>query len=157
MYGGGMGGPGMLGPGAGPQGPPAPPSGWQAMLRALSAGMEFFGRVTMLMDENVHAVNILISGVLMLFDRGGSLYAEVARFVLRLLGVRIPPRHRAPPRRPGRRAPRRAWPPPPPTSTPSGSPTAGRARRASGFPGGEGRARPGGAGRGAPPLDPEPR
>jgi len=43
------------------------------------------------MDENVHAVNILISGVLMLFDRGGSLYAEVARFVLRLLGFRIPP------------------------------------------------------------------
>jgi len=97
MYGGGMGGPGMLGPGASPQGPPAPPSGWQAMLRALSAGMEFFGRVTMLMDENVHAVNILISGVLMLFDRGGSLYAEVARFVLRLLGVRIPPGLQPPP------------------------------------------------------------
>ena len=84
--------PGAMGPGGGPmQGPPAPPSGWQAMLRALSAGMEFFGRVTMLMDENVHAVNILISGILMLFDRGGSLYAEVARFVLRLLGFRIPP------------------------------------------------------------------
>ena len=107
MYGGGygMGGMGMGGMGGmyggmqpGMQGgPPAPPSGWQTLLRLLHTVMDLFGRITFLVDENVHALNFFISAVLMLVDRSGSLYAELARFILRMLGIKIPKSLRPPP------------------------------------------------------------
>jgi len=93
-----MGGMGMGG--MNPQmqgGPPAPPSGWQTLLRLLHTVMDLFGRITFLVDENVHALNFFISAVLMLVDRSGSLYAELARFVLRMLGFKIPKSLRPPP------------------------------------------------------------
>ena len=37
------------------------------------------------MDETMHAVHIFISALLQLLDRAGSLYGEVARFVLRVI------------------------------------------------------------------------
>merc|ERR1711884_754749 len=77
-------------------GPPAPPSGWQTLLRLLHTVMDLFGRITFLVDENVHALNFFISAVLMLVDRSGSLYAELARFVLRMLGIKIPKSLRPP-------------------------------------------------------------
>jgi peroxin-13 len=36
-------------------------------------------------DENAHAVHFFISALLQLLDRAGSLYAEIARFVLRII------------------------------------------------------------------------
>jgi len=69
-----------------PNGPPAPPSAWQAMLAGISGVVHFFGRLSFLVDENAHAVHFFISALLQLLDRFGSLYGELARFVLRLLG-----------------------------------------------------------------------
>lgn len=71
-----------------PHGPPAPPSAWQAMLAAVGGVVAFFGRLSFLVDENAHAVHFFISALLQLLDRLGSLYGELARFVLRLLGYR---------------------------------------------------------------------
>ncbi|KAL4425790.1 hypothetical protein ABPG75_009806 [Micractinium tetrahymenae] len=90
MYGGGMYGPGQMGPydPNDPHGPPQPPSAWQAMLHAISGVVHFFGRLSFLVDENAHAVHFFISALLQLLDRFGSLYGELARFVLRLLGFR---------------------------------------------------------------------
>ena len=68
----------------------APPSGWQVMLRLVHGFMEIFGRITMLVGENVHAVNLALGAFFMVLDRGGSLYAELARFVFRLLGLPLP-------------------------------------------------------------------
>jgi peroxin-13 len=83
MYGGGMMGnqPGMMNLG----GPAAPPSAWQAALVALGGVVGFFGRLSFLVDENAHAVHFFISSLLQLLDRAGSLYGEIARFVLRVL------------------------------------------------------------------------
>ena len=69
-------------------GPPAPPSGWQAMLAGLSGIMHFFGRLSFLVDENAHAVHFFVSALLQLLDRAGSRYGELARFILRILGIR---------------------------------------------------------------------
>lgn len=96
LYGGGMhgsgmyGGPNQMGPygPSDPHGPPQPPSAWQAMLHAVSGVVHFFGRLSFLVDENAHAVHFFISALLQLLDRFGSLYGELARFVLRLLGFR---------------------------------------------------------------------
>lgn len=95
MYGGGMGGgfmrPGGMtgGPGAGPfdpnQPPPAPPTAWQALLAGINGVMMFFGRLSFLVDENAHAVHFFISALLQLLDRAGSLYGEIARFILRVV------------------------------------------------------------------------
>jgi peroxin-13 len=94
MYGGGG---GMYGGGYAPMGPPwdpndpnapAPPSAWQAMLAGISGIVHFFGRLSFLVDENAHAVHFFISALLQLLDRFGSLYGELARFVLRMLGFR---------------------------------------------------------------------
>jgi len=103
-YGMGMGMNGMNGMQPGMQGgPPAPPSGWQTFLRALHSAFDLFGRLAFLVDENVHALNFFISAILMLVDRSGSLYAEMARFVLRMLGLKIPAslRPQPPPGPPG--------------------------------------------------------
>jgi peroxin-13 len=104
MYGGGMyggmGGPGMYGGVGGmmggpmqwdpndPNGPPAPPTAWQAMMAGVGGIMHFFGRLSFLVDENAHAVHFFVTALLQLLDRFGSLYGELARFVLRLLGFR---------------------------------------------------------------------
>lgn len=96
---GGMGGPGAVGPyGYGGQGdpndpmgggpPPQPPNFWQQMLRGLNGFLTFFGRLSMLVDENTHALHFFITALLQLFDRAGVLYGELARFVLRMLGVK---------------------------------------------------------------------
>lgn len=69
-----------------PNAPPVPPSAWQAMLHSVSGVVHFFGRLSFLVDENAHAVHFFISALLQLLDRAGSLYGELARFVLRLLG-----------------------------------------------------------------------
>ncbi|KFM22936.1 Peroxisomal membrane protein 13 [Auxenochlorella protothecoides] len=50
--------------------------------------MHFFGRLSFLVDENAHAVHFFVSALLQLLDRAGSLYGELARFILRILGVR---------------------------------------------------------------------
>lgn len=88
---------GMMMPGAGgpwdpndPHGPPAPPSAWQAMLAGISGIVHFFGRLSFLVDENAHAVHFFISALLQLLDRFGSLYGELARFILRFLGFTKP-------------------------------------------------------------------
>ncbi len=47
--------------------------------------MTFFGRLSFLVDENAHAVHFFISALLQLLDRTGSLYGEIARFVLRVI------------------------------------------------------------------------
>lgn len=135
MYGagGGMYGmqPGMGGPMNGPydpnQPPPAPPTAWQTMLAGINGIMMFFGRLSFLVDENAHAVHFFISALLQLLDRAGSLYAEVARFVLRILFRRRAPKKVAaaaggPPAQPGLPAPPR---PGLPMPMPGGLPPAG--------------------------------
>jgi peroxin-13 len=100
MYGGGMYGSGMYGggmysggPGAPPgfEAPPAPPSAWQAALGAIGGVVHFFGRLSFLVDENAHAVHFFVSALLQLLDRAGSLYGELARFILRVVFKRRPP------------------------------------------------------------------
>ncbi|CAN8269555.1 unnamed protein product [Cochlearia groenlandica] len=109
MYGGGGmynsnfgGGYGMgMGSGMGPYGgrdpndpfnePPSPPGFWISFLRVMQGAVNFFGRVAMLIDQNTQAFHFFMSSLLQLFDRGGMLYGELARFVLRFLGVRTKP------------------------------------------------------------------
>lgn len=69
-------------------GPPQPPTAWQAMLNSVQGVMHFFGRLSFLVDENAHAVHFFVTALLQLLDRFGSLYGELARFVLRLLGFK---------------------------------------------------------------------
>ncbi|EFJ49790.1 hypothetical protein VOLCADRAFT_104235 [Volvox carteri f. nagariensis] len=57
----------------------------QSFMHMVNGVMHFFGRLSFLVDENTHAVHFFISALLQLLDRAGSLYAEIARFVLRLL------------------------------------------------------------------------
>ncbi|KAK9837121.1 hypothetical protein WJX81_004381 [Elliptochloris bilobata] len=86
---------GGMGPGApygGPEGPLAPPSAWQAMLHTIGGVVHFFGRLSFLVDENAHAVHFFVHALLQLLDRAGSLYGELARFILRLLGYKTPPK-----------------------------------------------------------------
>jgi peroxin-13 len=65
--------------------PPAPPTAWQTFLGSINGVMQFFGRLSFLVDENAHAVHFFISALLQLLDRAGSLYGEVARFIIRVL------------------------------------------------------------------------
>ncbi|CAM6129965.1 unnamed protein product [Calypogeia fissa] len=105
-YGGGYGGYGMgnmgggfgMGPGGDPNfpgGPPQPPNFWQNLLQGLSGVMQFFGRLAMLVNENTQAFHFFISALLQLCDRAGSLYGELARFVLHVLGFRMGSKARA--------------------------------------------------------------
>ncbi|KAJ4886017.1 putative peroxisomal membrane protein 13-like [Raphanus sativus] len=71
--------------------PPSPPGFWISFLRVLQGAVNFFGRVAMLIDQNTQAFHMLMSALLQLCDRGGMLYGELARFVLRLLGVKTKP------------------------------------------------------------------
>jgi len=103
MYGSGMYGSGMYGrPMLGSYGQqacdpsnPGPPSAWHAMLGGIGGIMHFFGRLSFLVDENAHAVHFFISALLQLLDRFGSLYGELARFILRLIGVKQEKKHDA--------------------------------------------------------------
>ncbi|XP_068656064.1 peroxisomal membrane protein 13 [Aristolochia californica] len=103
MYGGGgmynglggpMGGYGMGGPyGDGdpnnPFGPPpSPPGFWMSFIRVMQGVVTFFGRISILIDQNTQAFHMFMSALLQLFDRSGMLYGELARFVLRVLGVK---------------------------------------------------------------------
>ncbi|GAB2294166.1 Peroxisomal membrane protein PAS20 [Dionaea muscipula] len=108
-YGAGMGGPGMgMGMGmGGPFGgqdpnnpfgsPPSPPGFWISFLRVMEGVVNFFGRISILVDQNTQAVHLFMSALLQLFDRGGMLYGELARFVLRILGIRTKPKKVPPP------------------------------------------------------------
>lgn len=67
-----------------------PRTKWQMTLDSLHGLMTFFGRISMLMDENAHAVHFFITALLQLLDRASYLWGEIARFVLRLLGYKKP-------------------------------------------------------------------
>lgn len=113
MYGGGMynsgfGGPmGGYGMGGGPYGdqdpnnpyggPPSHPGFWVSALRVMQGVVNFFGRIAILIDQNTQAFHMFMSALLQLFDRSGLLYGELARFVLRLLGIRTKQRKVGPP------------------------------------------------------------
>ncbi|KAM7271636.1 hypothetical protein ACFE04_030850 [Oxalis oulophora] len=73
-------------------GPPSPPGFWISFLRVLQGLVEFFGRISMLIDQNTQAFHLFLTSLLQLFDRGGLLYGELARFVLRILGIKTKPR-----------------------------------------------------------------
>ncbi|XP_004486871.1 peroxisomal membrane protein 13 isoform X2 [Cicer arietinum] len=107
MYGGGMYNSGLGGPmgggygmgGVGPYGgdqdpnnpygaPPSPPGFWISVMRVMQGVVNFFGRISILIDQNTQAFHLFMTALLQLFDRSGVLYGELARFVLRLLGVR---------------------------------------------------------------------
>lgn len=74
--------------------PPSPPSFWQSMLHVMHGVVTFFGRVSILVDENTQAFHFFITALLQLFDRSGVLYGELACFVLRLLRFLRRPRIR---------------------------------------------------------------
>ena len=89
----GMGGMGGMGPYGNPDpnsfGPPAAPPGfWVSFLRVMHGVVNFFGRVAFLVEQNTQAFYLFITAMLQLFDRSGMLYGELARFVMRLLGIR---------------------------------------------------------------------
>jgi peroxin-13 len=101
MYNGGMGGPyGGYGMGVGPYnqgpnsfGPSAPPPGfWVSFLRVMHGVVNFCGRVSFLVSQNTQAFHMFITALLQLCDRTGMLYGELARFVLRLLGIKTKPK-----------------------------------------------------------------
>ncbi|KAJ3707209.1 hypothetical protein LUZ61_010914 [Rhynchospora tenuis] len=77
----------------GPFGPPTQPPGfWISLMRSLAGVAQFFGKVANLVDQNTHAFHMFMEALLMLFDRSGMLYAELARYIFRFLGIRTPPR-----------------------------------------------------------------
>ncbi|XP_074556163.1 peroxisomal membrane protein 13-like isoform X2 [Curcuma longa] len=92
-YGMGMGGPyGNQDPNN-PYGPPSSPPGfWMSFLRVMQGVVNFFGRISILIDQNTQAFHLFMTALLQLFDRSGMLYGELARFVLRILGIRTKPR-----------------------------------------------------------------
>jgi hypothetical protein len=49
--------------------PSRPPSSWEAMLRGIQGIVQFFGRLSFLVDENAHAVHFFIGALLQLLDR----------------------------------------------------------------------------------------
>ncbi|KAJ6824818.1 peroxisomal membrane protein 13 [Iris pallida] len=106
-FGGQMGGMGMGGPYGNqdpnnPYGPPpSPPGFWISLLRVMSGVVNFFGRISILIDQNTQALHMFMSALLQLFDRSGMLYGELARFVLRLLGFRTKSRKEQQPGPPG--------------------------------------------------------
>uniref|UniRef100_A0A6N2LEY1 Uncharacterized protein n=1 Tax=Salix viminalis TaxID=40686 RepID=A0A6N2LEY1_SALVM len=92
-YGMGMGGPyGVQDPNNPFGEPPSPPGFWISFLRVLQGVVNFFGRLSILIDQNTQAFHMFMTALLQLFDRSGMLYGELARFVLRLLGIRTKPR-----------------------------------------------------------------
>ncbi|KNA07869.1 hypothetical protein SOVF_167860 [Spinacia oleracea] len=86
-YGMGMGMGGPFGPQDPNNPPPSPPGFWISFLRVMEGVVNFFGRISLLVDQNTQAVHFFMSALLQLFDRGGMLYGELARFVFRVLGL----------------------------------------------------------------------
>ena len=74
---------GTMGPHSGS--PPKMPM-WQRFLDGLQRVVHCFGRVSFLVDENTQAFHFFITALLAFLDKAGSLYGEIARFVMRLLG-----------------------------------------------------------------------
>jgi peroxin-13 len=88
-YGMGMGGPfGNQDPNNSFGAPPSPPGFWVSLMRVVEGVLSFSGRVAMLIDQNTQAFHMFMTALLQLFDRSGMLYGELARFVLRLLGIK---------------------------------------------------------------------
>ncbi|XP_041026444.1 peroxisomal membrane protein 13-like [Juglans microcarpa x Juglans regia] len=88
-YGMGMGGPNGVEDPNNPYGaPPSPPGFWISALRVMQGVVNFFGRISILIDQNTQAFHMFMTAMLQLFDRSGLLYGELARFVLRILGIR---------------------------------------------------------------------
>jgi len=54
--------------------------------------VNFCGRVSFLVSQNTQAFHMFITALLQLCDRTGMLYGELARFVLRLLGIKTKPK-----------------------------------------------------------------
>ncbi|KAL0460401.1 UNVERIFIED_CONTAM: Peroxisomal membrane protein 13 [Sesamum latifolium] len=77
--------------------PPSPPGFWISLMRVMQGVVTFFGRVAMLIDQNTQAFHMFMAALLQLFDRSGMLYGELARFVLRILGVKTKPKKVHPP------------------------------------------------------------
>ncbi|KAL0390316.1 UNVERIFIED_CONTAM: Peroxisomal membrane protein 13 [Sesamum calycinum] len=77
--------------------PPSPPGFWISLMRVMQGVVTFFGRVAMLIDQNTQAFHMFMTALLQLFDRSGMLYGELARFVLRILGVKTKPKKVHPP------------------------------------------------------------
>ncbi|KAL0436652.1 UNVERIFIED_CONTAM: Peroxisomal membrane protein 13 [Sesamum radiatum] len=97
-YGMGMGGPyGEQDPNNPFGAPPSPPGFWISLMRVMQGVVTFFGRVAMLIDQNTQAFHMFMTALLQLFDRSGMLYGELARFVLRILGVKTKPKKVHPP------------------------------------------------------------
>lgn len=90
-YGGGPGPYGPYGPGAPPPGGP-PATGWQALMHSLSSVVHLFGKISFLVDENTQALHFFIMSLLQLLDRGGHLYGELSRVLLKAMGYPVPPR-----------------------------------------------------------------
>lgn len=104
MYNSGFGGYGLGGGTCGAQdpnnpygAPPSPPGFWISFLRVMQGVVNFFGRISILIDQNTQAFHFFMTALLQLFDRSGMLYGELARFVLRLLGIRTKPKKIIPP------------------------------------------------------------
>ncbi|XP_059626320.1 peroxisomal membrane protein 13 [Cornus florida] len=92
-YGMGMGGPyGDQDPNNPFGAPSSPPGFWMSFLRMMQGVVTFFGRIAILIDQNTQAFHMFMSALLQLFDRSGLLYGELARFVLRVLGVKTKPK-----------------------------------------------------------------
>ena len=89
----------MMGqPGFDPNNPPGPPpTAWARLMHSLSNVVGFAGKIAWLVDENSQALHFFMTALLGLLDRGGLLYGELARFVLRLLGYKPPERPKLPP------------------------------------------------------------
>ncbi|XP_038985852.1 peroxisomal membrane protein 13-like isoform X2 [Phoenix dactylifera] len=71
--------------------PPSPPGFWMSFIQVMRVVVNIFGRISILIDENMKAFHMSMSALLQLFDRSGLLYGELAKFVLRLLGMRTKP------------------------------------------------------------------
>uniref|UniRef100_A0A6N2LE23 Uncharacterized protein n=1 Tax=Salix viminalis TaxID=40686 RepID=A0A6N2LE23_SALVM len=86
-YGMGMGGPyGVQDPNNPFGEPPSPPGFWISFLRVLQGVVNFFGRLSILIDQNTQAFHMFMTALLQLFDRSGMLYGELARFCIEAAG-----------------------------------------------------------------------
>ncbi|EHA8590619.1 hypothetical protein COCNU_scaffold021281G000010 [Cocos nucifera] len=90
-YGMGMGSPYATPDTNNPYGPPSPPGFWTSFVRVMQGVINFFGRISVLIVQNTQAFYIYMLALLQLFDRSGLLYGELARFVLRLPGIKTRP------------------------------------------------------------------
>jgi len=80
----------LVGPDGRPLPQPCNETKWQLFMRNLHGAMNFFGRLSWLLDINTEAVHFFITAVLQMFTRSGMLWGELSRFVLRLLGFFSP-------------------------------------------------------------------